>query len=55
MATTTQQPIAYKRIEPFGQIIVCVPCSDDEDRENPYTPRKGARCGICREPIFDNE
>lgn len=52
---TQQQAVAYKRIEVFGQIIVCVPCSDDEDREHPYTPSAGARCALCREPIYDNE
>jgi hypothetical protein len=50
MPTTDDQPIAYRR---NGQ-LVCVPCSDSEDRDYPVQPRRGARCSICDEPITED-
>lgn len=48
MDTTTHQLLAYRR----NGRLVCLPCSDSEDRDNPpVQPRRGAACSICREPI----
>lgn len=44
---TPRLPDAYWR---DGRLI-CVPCSDIEDRERPANPRRGDRCSICGEEI----
>lgn len=31
--------------------VICVPCSDIEDRDRPTKPRTGSRCAICGEPF----
>jgi hypothetical protein len=42
-----QQADAYIR---HGKII-CVPCSDIEDRDRPTRPKQGDHCSICGELI----
>jgi hypothetical protein len=42
---------AYMR----GGGLICVPCSDIEDREHPREPWAGARCWLCDEPLDDDE